>query len=49
MFKDEKPLKLIAVHETIYHRLRHIGFATYSFNQIVEKLLSEGEQRILTQ
>lgn len=47
MINSERHLKMIAVQEKNYLRLKHLGFASESFNKVLERLLDEGEQKIL--
>jgi predicted CopG family antitoxin len=38
----EKGLKLISVSDTNYFKLKRLGFAGDSFNDVITKLLEEG-------
>jgi hypothetical protein len=48
MLNEDKRPKLIAVHQPTFLRLKRLGYgSTTSMNDIIETLLTEGEQRIL--
>jgi predicted CopG family antitoxin len=41
----EKNLKHIAIRPEVYERLRRLGYAGDTFNEVVTKLLTEYEQK----